>query len=41
MGTFNGTQIKISTPEGIALACLLLLFFSLNYAGVNILGKIS
>jgi len=41
-GTFNGTQITILTPEGIALAGLLLLFFFfLNYAGVNILGKVT
>ncbi|QGR20434.1 APC family permease [Stygiolobus azoricus] len=39
--SFNGSTITILTPEGIALAGLLLLFFFfLNYAGVNILGKV-
>lgn len=41
-GTFNGSTITILTPEGIALAGLLLLFFFfLNYAGINILGKVT
>ncbi|BAB67586.1 APC family permease [Sulfurisphaera tokodaii] len=41
-GTFDGTTVTILTPLGIGLAGLLLiLFFFLNYFGVNILGKVT
>ncbi|BCU70180.1 APC family permease [Stygiolobus caldivivus] len=41
-GVFDGQTITILTPLGIVLAGLLLvLFFFLNYAGVNILGKVT
>jgi len=41
-GYFNGQQITILTPMGMLVATLLLiLFFFINYAGVNVLGKVT
>jgi len=41
-GIFNGTPITILTPLGLGLALLLLIvFFFINYFGVNILGKVT
>ena len=41
-GTFNGSSITILSPAGIGLAILLLvLFFFLNYYGVQVLGKVT
>jgi len=41
-GSFNGQQITILTPMGMLVAILLLiLFFFINYFGVNVLGKVT
>ena len=41
-GYFNGQQITTLTPIGMLVATLLLiLFFFINYAGVNVLGKVT
>ncbi|MFP3203422.1 MAG: APC family permease [Sulfolobus sp.] len=40
--TVNGIPVQILTPYGLGLAVLLMIiFFFINYAGVNILGKIT